>query len=73
MNANELLQEALKQNVAFVSGDSFFAPDVQQDEPSRHLRLNFSHARPEEIRDRIRRLSVAVKAQLEQSRAVQRG
>ncbi|HUI74716.1 MAG TPA: PLP-dependent aminotransferase family protein [Candidatus Acidoferrum sp.] len=72
MNANELFQEALKQNVAFVSGDSFFAPDAQEYEPSRHLRLNFSHARPEEIRDGIRRLSVAVKSQLEQLRAVQR-
>ena len=61
MDANELFKEALKQNVAFVPGDSFFAPDGLGQESNRHLRLNFSHARPEEIREGIRRLSVAVK------------
>jgi 2-aminoadipate transaminase len=68
MDANELFQEALKQNVAFVPGDSFFAPDEPSQESNRHLRLNFSNARPEQIREGIRRLGVAVKAQLEQSR-----
>jgi 2-aminoadipate transaminase len=72
MDANELFKEALKQNVAFVPGDSFFAPDGLGEESNRHLRLNFSHARPEEIREGIRRLSVAVKTQLEQARAVPR-
>jgi 2-aminoadipate transaminase len=72
MDANELFKEALKQNVAFVPGDSFFAPDGLGEESNRHLRLNFSHARPEEIREGIRRLSVAVKTQLEQSPAVRR-
>jgi 2-aminoadipate transaminase len=68
MNANEFFQEAIKQNVAFVPGDSFFAPDVQNQESTRHLRLNFSNARPEQIREGIRRLSVAAKVQLEQLR-----
>jgi 2-aminoadipate transaminase len=72
MDANELFKEALKQNVAFVPGDSFFAPDGLGQESNRHLRLNFSHARPEEIREGIRRLSVAVKTQLEQTPAVRR-
>lgn len=73
MDANELFQEALKQNVAFVPGDSFFAPDGQGQESNRHMRLNFSHPRPEEIREGIRRLSVAVKTQLERSLVVRRG
>ncbi len=72
MDANELFKEALKQNVAFVPGDCFFAPDGLGQESNRHLRLNFSHARPEEIREGIRRLSVAVKTQLQQTPAVRR-
>ncbi|HYA96608.1 MAG TPA: PLP-dependent aminotransferase family protein [Methylomirabilota bacterium] len=72
MDANELFKEALKQNVSFVPGDSFFAPDGLGEESNRHLRLNFSHARPEEIREGIRRLSVAVKTQLEQTPALRR-
>jgi 2-aminoadipate transaminase len=66
MDANELLHEALKQNVAFVSGDSFFPPNGLGQEGSRHFRLNFTNARPEQIREGIRRLSVAVKKQLMQ-------
>jgi 2-aminoadipate transaminase len=65
IDANTLFHEALKQNVAFVPGDSFFAPD-EQNQGSRHLRLNFSNARPEQIREGIRRLSVAVKTHLGQ-------
>ena len=65
MDASTLFNEALKQNVAFVPGDSFFAPNGQEQEGSRHLRLNFSNARPEQIREGIRRLSVAVKSQMQ--------
>lgn len=65
-DANLLLQEALKQNVAFVPGDSFFAPNGHSEERNRHFRLNFSNASPERIREGIRRLSVAVKTQLAQ-------
>jgi len=64
MDANELFAEALKENVAFVPGDSFFASSDQNGHIGRHLRLNFSNARPEQIREGIRRLSVAVKAHL---------
>ena len=68
-DANELFEEAHKQNVAFVPGDSFFAPNGQTQEGRRHLRLNFSNARPEQIREGIRRLSVAVKMYLDQRRS----
>jgi 2-aminoadipate transaminase len=63
-DANHLLEEALQQNVAFVPGDSFFAPNSHDKERNRHFRLNFSNAPPERIREGIRRLSVAVKSQL---------
>jgi 2-aminoadipate transaminase len=64
MEATELLAEALKQNVAFVPGDSFYAPNGPTQDGRRHLRLNFSYALPEMIREGIRRLSVAIKKQL---------
>jgi 2-aminoadipate transaminase len=61
-DSHALLQAALAQNVAFVPGDSFYANDDR--EGNRHMRLNFSHSEPEQIREGIRRLSVAVKNQL---------
>jgi len=45
-----------------VPGDSFYAGNGP--ESCRHLRLNFSHSNPEQIREGIRRLSLAVKRQL---------
>ncbi len=69
MDANRLFHEALKRKVAFVPGDSFFAPDQQQ-EGSRHLRMNFSYAQPEEIREGIRRLAAVAKTQLDNLRVV---
>ena len=62
MDSQLLFQSALAENVAFVPGDSFYAGNGP--ESSRHLRLNFSHPNPEQIREGIRRLSVAVKRQL---------
>lgn len=64
MNGQKLFQAALTENVAFVPGDSFYARNGQAEEGNRHLRLNFSYVRPEQIREGIRRLSVAVKSQL---------
>ena len=64
VDANELLHEALRQNVSFVPGDSFFTPNHQGRESSRHFRLNFSHPRPKEIREGISRLGLAIKTQL---------
>jgi 2-aminoadipate transaminase len=48
--------------VAFVPGDAFYAhPELEN---SQHMRLNFSSATPEQIREGINRLSLAVKSQL---------
>jgi DNA-binding transcriptional MocR family regulator len=66
MDANDLFHEALKENVAFVSGDSFYPPNGFGREGGRHFRLNFSNAAPEQIREGIRRLSLAVKSHLKQ-------
>ena len=57
----KLLKAALKQNVAFVPGESFFAPGDTGDDPKRYARLNFSNAKPEMIREGIRRLAAAMK------------
>ncbi|HUI41720.1 MAG TPA: PLP-dependent aminotransferase family protein [Terriglobia bacterium] len=62
-----LWNAALAENVAFVAGDSFYAPNAQ--DACGHMRLNFSHPNPEHIREGIRRLSVAVKAHLRSSQA----
>ena len=65
MDSQSLFRSALAENVAFVPGDSFYADNGP--ESCRHLRLNFSHPNPEQIREGIRRLSVAVKRQLSPS------
>jgi 2-aminoadipate transaminase len=57
-----LFRSALAEEVAFVPGDCFYANDVF--EGCRHMRLNFSFSEPEQIREGIRRLSVAVKMQI---------
>jgi 2-aminoadipate transaminase len=64
MDAHQLFQAALKENVAFVAGDSFYAGNGYANEGRRHFRLNFSNAQPEQIREGIRRLSVAIRNQL---------
>jgi 2-aminoadipate transaminase len=61
-NSKELLAEALKRDVAFVPGESFYPEEGQG---GRHMRLNFSNATPEQIEEGIRRLAVAVRAHLE--------
>jgi 2-aminoadipate transaminase len=63
MDCQKLLEAALKENVAFVAGDSFYPRNGHEARP--HMRLNFSNATPEQIREGIRRLSVAVKKQME--------
>jgi 2-aminoadipate transaminase len=66
-DCQELFQIALKQNVAFVPGDSFYARNNGfQGEGLRHFRLNFSYGQPDQIREGIRRLAVAVKEQLKE-------
>ena len=64
MNSHLLFEAALKENVAFVPGDSFYSGNGFASEGLRHFRLNFSNASPEQIREGVRRLSVAIKNQL---------
>jgi len=64
MDCNKLFQTALNENVAFVPGDCFYARNGFDNEGCRHMRLNFSYGQPEQIREGIRRLSVAIKMQL---------
>ncbi len=61
----KLLDTALRQDVAFVPGDPFFPGG----DTGSHMRLNFSNAQPEQIREGIRRLSIAVAHELEHSAA----
>jgi len=63
-DADKLFEAAICENVAFVPGDCFYAPNGHSDEGRRHMRLNFSAAAPDQIREGIRRLSIAVKEQL---------
>jgi 2-aminoadipate transaminase len=57
----KLLDTALRQDVAFVPGDPFYPGG----DSGSHMRLNFSNAKPEQIREGIRRLSIAVAHELE--------
>jgi 2-aminoadipate transaminase len=61
VNSRRLLDEALRHDVAFVPGDPFFA----EGDKGSHMRLNFSNATPEMIREGVRRLSIAVAHELE--------
>jgi len=54
-----LLREAIKKNVAFVPGNSFFSVDEKAGE--RYFRLNFSNMKPERIREGIRRLGEVIR------------
>jgi DNA-binding transcriptional MocR family regulator len=60
MDARCLLEAALRRNVAFVPGDAFFA---DEEEGRRYMRLNFSCAPPEVIREGIGRLASAIRDQ----------
>ena len=63
-DAARLFDAAGRENVAFVPGDCFYAPNGHADLGRRQMRLNFSAAPPDQIREGIRRLSIAVKEQL---------
>src|ERR1700687_781722 len=62
LDMQAIFKSAIEQNVAFAPGDSFYANDGR--EGSRYMRLNFSNAAPEQIRQGIRRLAAAVKNHL---------
>src|SRR6201981_3617681 len=61
-DSQALFKAALAEDVAFVTGDCFYAGN--DEESCRHMRLNFSFSQPDQIREGIRRLSVAVKMQI---------
>jgi 2-aminoadipate transaminase len=61
LDMEHLFQAAVRENVAFVPGDCFY-PDGE--EGSRHMRLNFSHSTPQQIREGVRRLGLAVAREL---------
>lgn len=61
LDSHRILDAAVEQHVAFVPGNSFYAAPGNVDH---HMRLNFSNATPELIREGIRRLGVAVESQL---------
>ncbi len=65
VDSRRLLDTALRQDVAFVPGEPFFPNGDTQS----HMRLNFSNAQPEQIREGIRRLSIAVAHELEHRQA----
>jgi 2-aminoadipate transaminase len=62
LDSRTILESALRENVAFVPGNAFYAN--AGDESCRHMRLNFSNATREQIREGIRRLSLAVESNL---------
>ncbi len=62
LDAHALLKEALEQNVAFVPGDAFYPAG---EGGRRQMRLNFSNAKPEMIREGIRRLATALRRQMD--------
>ncbi|HEX6906420.1 MAG TPA: PLP-dependent aminotransferase family protein [Terriglobales bacterium] len=61
MDMQHLFQAAVRENVAFVPGDCFYPGG---DEGNRHMRLNFSHSTPQQIREGIRRLGLVVAREL---------
>lgn len=61
LDSHKILEAAVAQNVAFVPGNAFYANPGKADH---HMRLNFSNARPELIREGIKRLGLAVESQL---------
>jgi 2-aminoadipate transaminase len=60
MNSIDLFREAVKQKVAFVPGESFYACGGGENA----MRLNFSNATPERINEGISRLGVSIKRRL---------
>ena len=63
LDCDRLFKAAVDQNVAFVPGYCFYPEEA---DGYRNLRLNFSASRPEQIREGIRRLSIAIRFQMEE-------
>jgi 2-aminoadipate transaminase len=65
MDCDRLFKAAVDQNVAFVPGYCFYPDEA---DGYRNFRLNFSASNPDQIREGIRRLSVAIKLQMEEKK-----
>jgi 2-aminoadipate transaminase len=63
MDAEELLEIAVEEKVAFVPGHAFFPPG--SDDGRCCMRLNFSYSKPDIIEEGIRRLGRAIKRELD--------
>jgi 2-aminoadipate transaminase len=63
VDIDDLLREAVANEVAFVPGHAFFIGD----DPPPTMRLNFSNAQPAQIEEGIRRLGVAVRRVLREA------
>jgi len=61
LSSVELFEHAAREKVAFVPGTPFFVDGGGQ----RHMRLNFSNADEETIREGIRRLGRIIKERLD--------
>jgi len=57
MNADEMFQDAIKENVAYVIGSAFHCDGSGKNT----MRMNFSYPTPEQIEEGIMRLSKAIK------------
>jgi len=66
LDADMILNDALKEKVAFVPGESFYADGSGQNT----LRLNFSYVKPERIEEGIKRLGSVLHAALEEDSSV---
>ena len=58
IDTRNLLDTALRQNVAFMPGEPFF---IHPDQHPGHLRLNFSHVAPERLGEGLRRLAAVIR------------
>ena len=56
----KLFYEAIKYKVAFVPGEVFFGENAQKN----HMRINFSYASKELLKEAVKRLAECVKAQI---------
>ena len=61
LNSTEVLQESIKQNVAFVPGEPFYPCGGGHNT----MRINFSNAAPEAIREGIARLGQVLAESIE--------
>ena len=60
IDSNKLFYEAVKYKVAFVPGGAFYGENA----PQNNLRINFSFASKEDLKEAVKRLSECIKAQL---------